>query len=254
MALMAAHGELPLPDAAIFADTQWEPKAVYDHLRWLMSPNVLPFPVHIVTAGNIRENLLRSRTISSATKRFATAPWHIRNPDGSFGIGRRQCTKEFKLEPLQKKQREMAGYQRGQRIPPGTVEVWIGISTDEVFRMREALQKWQINRWPLIEKRMSRGDCITWMERHGYPKPPKSSCIGCPLHNNPHWRDMKQNSPEEFADAVEMDRAIRHAKQMKGDQYMHFSRQPLEQIDLTTVEDHGQLNLFNNECLGLCGV
>lgn len=46
MALMAAHGEIgPMPDCAIFADTGWEPKAVYDHLSWLMSPNVLPFPV-----------------------------------------------------------------------------------------------------------------------------------------------------------------------------------------------------------------
>jgi hypothetical protein len=34
MALMAAHGELtPMPDAAIFADTGWEPKAVYEHLH-----------------------------------------------------------------------------------------------------------------------------------------------------------------------------------------------------------------------------
>lgn len=48
LALMAAHGEIgPMPDCAIFADTHWEPKAVYDHLNWLMSPNVLPFP----TAG-----------------------------------------------------------------------------------------------------------------------------------------------------------------------------------------------------------
>lgn len=43
MALMAAHGAItPMPDCAIFADTGWEPIAVYDHLRWLMSPNVLP--------------------------------------------------------------------------------------------------------------------------------------------------------------------------------------------------------------------
>lgn len=47
MALMAAHGEIgPMPDCAIFADTGWEPKSVYDHLEWLMSPNVLPFPVY----------------------------------------------------------------------------------------------------------------------------------------------------------------------------------------------------------------
>ena len=45
MALMAAHGEIePMPDCAIFADTGDEPQAVYDHLAWLMSGNVLPFP------------------------------------------------------------------------------------------------------------------------------------------------------------------------------------------------------------------
>ncbi len=39
LALMAAHGVVgPMPDCAIFADTGWEPKAVYDHLAWLRSP------------------------------------------------------------------------------------------------------------------------------------------------------------------------------------------------------------------------
>ena len=61
LALLAAHGEIgPMPDCAIFADTGWEPKAVYDHLKWLMSPNVLPFPVHILTTGNIREQLVEA--------------------------------------------------------------------------------------------------------------------------------------------------------------------------------------------------
>jgi hypothetical protein len=61
LALMAAHGEIcPMPDRAIFADTGWEPKAVYEHLEWLMSPNVLPFPVHIVSAGNIRDGLMEA--------------------------------------------------------------------------------------------------------------------------------------------------------------------------------------------------
>ena len=58
LALMAAHSEItPMPDCAIFADTQAEPAAVYEHLRWLMSPNVLPFPVHVVTTGNLEEHV-----------------------------------------------------------------------------------------------------------------------------------------------------------------------------------------------------
>ncbi len=49
LALMAAHGEIgPMPDCAIFADTGWEPAAVYEHLDWLASGNVLPFPIHRV--------------------------------------------------------------------------------------------------------------------------------------------------------------------------------------------------------------
>lgn len=61
MALTAAHGEIgPMPTCAIFADTCWELKAVYDHFEWLMSGNVLPFPVHIVSAGIIRDQLIRS--------------------------------------------------------------------------------------------------------------------------------------------------------------------------------------------------
>ena len=40
----------------------------------------------------------------------------------------------------------------------------------------------------------------------------------------------------------------------KGEQYMHSSRKPLAEVDLSTAEDHGQIDLFNNECEGMCGV
>lgn len=60
MALMAAHGEIgPMPDCAIFSDTGWEPKAVYDHLEWLEQQ--LPFPVHRVERGNISAALPMER-------------------------------------------------------------------------------------------------------------------------------------------------------------------------------------------------
>lgn len=71
LALLAAHGIVrPMPDCAIFADTGWEPASVYAHLRWLMSPNVLPFPVHIVSAGNIRDNLLDASSRGAADHRL----------------------------------------------------------------------------------------------------------------------------------------------------------------------------------------
>jgi hypothetical protein len=113
------------------------------------------------------------------------------------------------------------------------------------------------NRWPLIEARMSRWDCLKWLERHGYPAPPKSSCIGCPFHSNAHWRAMRDGDPEGWADAVEVDKTIRSGGTlggMRSAQFMHRSLKPLDEVDLTTAEEHGQLNMFNNECEGLCGV
>jgi hypothetical protein len=67
---MAAHGIIdPMPDYAVFADTG-KPTVVYDHLASLTSPNVLPFPVYIVSAGNIRENLISA----ARGQRWASIP------------------------------------------------------------------------------------------------------------------------------------------------------------------------------------
>lgn len=253
MALMAAAGELtPMPDCAIFADTQWEPKAVYDHLAWLEER--LPFPVHRVSAGNLREDTLARRNTTSG--RFAAVPWHITGPDGKAGMGRRQCTSEYKLKPIMHKLRDLLGLGRRSRIPPETVEMWIGISTDEAIRMKPARQQWIRNRWPLIEVGVSRHKCLAWMADHHYPTPPKSACIGCPFHSNVVWRDMRDNHPDEWADAVEIDKALRNgnSRGIRATEYMHPQRVPLDKVDLRTAEDKGQLNLFINECEGMCGV
>ncbi len=255
LALMAAHGDIaPPPDCAIFADTGWEPQAVYEHLAWLRSPNVLPFPVHVVNNGNLRDNILARRNTTGG--RFAAVPWYIVNPDGSHGLGRRQCTSEYKLTPLMWKMRELLGVGRRTCIPAGAVEVWVGISLDEVLRMKPARQQWQTTRWPLIEAGMTRRDCLGWLRRHDYPEPPKSACIGCPFHGDRAWRELRDNSPEEWADAVTVDAALREgdARGMAGVEYMHSSRQPIDEVDLSTAIERGQGDLFINECEGMCGV
>lgn len=247
MALMAARGELgPMPDAAIFADTGWEPRKVYDYLKWLEAQ--LPFPVYHVSAGNLRENILASS--NSTGQRFAAVPFFIATPDGKRAMGRRQCTAEYKLRPIQRKVVELLGGRR----PKGGAEVWVGISTDEVIRMKDSRVQYIVNRWPLIEARMSRADCLRWFEKHGLTKPPKSSCIGCPYHSDAQWRDLKINFPDEWADAVEVDRAIRNQPGQRGEQFMHSTLKPLDQVDLRTDAEIGQADLFNNDCEGMCGV
>ena len=264
MALMAAHGEIsPMPDFAIFADTGAEPKAVYEHLDWLMSPNVLPFQVEIVAKGNIRDDTYAAVNGQRRERgRSASAPFFTEGHDGKAAPLRRQCTSEYKIEPINRHLRERLGVAKGQRLPKGTkVTVWIGISTDEVYRVKPAQEWWQERRWPLIEKRMSRWDALLWFERHGYPEPPRSACTFCPYHSDAEWRHLRDESPDEFADAVALDAAIRpgfksrlEGERSTGGLFLHRSLEPLDQVDLSTPEDRGQLNMFGNECEGMCGV
>ena len=250
LALMIAHGEIPMVDCAIFSDTQWEPKHVYDWLDWLQAQ--LPFPVHRVSNGSLREAIFRKKDDGAA--RVAAIPWFTINPDGSRGMGRRQCTSEYKLLPLRREMRRLAGYEKGVRIPVGTVECLIGISTDEAFRMKPSTGKWITNTWPLIDAGMSRQDCLNWMARNGYPMPKKSSCIGCPYHSDDEWRAVKAD-PVAWADALEVDEAIRMPKgKMLAHQYMHRDLVPLKDVDLLTPRERGQIDMFNNECEGMCGV
>ncbi len=250
LALMAAYGEIgPMPDCAIFADTGWEPKAVYEHLQRLRE--MLPFPVHIVSSGNIRDDILTQTNTTG--QRFASVPWFTENG----GMARRQCTKEYKIVPIARKLRELLGYQKGQRIPPKSVEVWIGISTDEIQRMKDPRDKWQVYRWPLIDTRMSRTDCKIWLAKRGWSAP-KSACIGCPYRNNIGWMDMKKNDPESFLDAIYVDHKIREnggLGRLKFEPYMHPSLLPLSQVDLRSSYEKGQNEFgFLQECDGMCGV
>jgi len=210
MLLMADEGAFgPKPDVAFFADTQDEPDAVYAHLRRLQGSNSLTIPIKTMTAGRLRDHVTRS--LNTTGGRFASAPFYVRSPDGAdVGKNRRQCTREFKLEPLWAAIRADLGIAPGKRVPRGVVvETWVGITTDEVHRASASKHRWEHKRHPLIEAAMSRGDCIEWLRRREIPVPVKSRCIFCPFTSNEEWRRIKADDPEQWDDAVVVDAAIR---------------------------------------------
>ena len=259
MALMAAHGEItPMPIAAIFADTQDEPASVYKWLDWLETK--LPFPVYRVTRGKLSDASLKMR-ISKRGRKYSTTniPFFTKSATGDLGkIPHRSCTSHFKLKPLFKKSRELAGIKRGEKGV--RVIQWIGISLDEVTRMKHSREPWAVSRWPLIEKEMRRNDCENWMASNGYPKPPRSACVYCPYHGNSEWRRLRDEEPHEFKRAIQFERAIQENKSttenFASTPFLHRSCVPLDQVDLRTDTDLGQTLLagFNNECEGMCGV
>lgn len=250
MALMFAKGELtPMPDCAIFADTQSEPRKVYEWLDWLETQ--LPFPLRRVTAGSLRNDLMGALE----GRRFASIPIYTESKSGG-GMMRRQCTREYKIAPITKALRELVGLKPRQRAPKEIlVTQYIGISADEALRMKPSREKWIKHEWPLVDRGMTRGHCLEWMQRNGYPKPTKSACTFCPYHDDRAWRDMKAGDPESWADAVKIDEAIRNGvRGTKEKLYLHRSMKPLSKVDFSQPEDFGQIDAFGNECEGMCGV
>lgn len=254
LALMAAHGEVtPMPTAAIFADTQAEPASVYRWLDWLETQ--LPFPVLRVTKGSLTEMALTKRQRKDGTGEWAKSviPAYVKNPDGSRGIMQRQCTYDYKMMPLVRTALALR-----KHLGSESVVQWIGISLDEVHRMKPSRDKRIVHRWPLVDMGMKRKNCLQWMEAKGYPKPPRSACVYCPYHSDAEWRRLRDEEPEAFASAVQFDADYRRVKvetgNTRGLPYLHASLKPLDEVDLSTDVERGQGVLWGNECEGLCGV
>ena len=257
LALMAERGEfgLPKPDIAIFADTQWEPPAVYEHLEWIKSQ--VSFEIKTVTAGNIKENLLNG--VMPDNSRFIGIPIFLAKDDGGFGLMRRQCTTQYKLKPIHQELRQTLGLKPRQPVPKHTkIEMWVGISVDEIGRAKPSQERWINKKFPLIELGLSRAQLHQWFQNN-YPGRtlPKSACIGCPYHSDAVWKDMKEDSPDAFMEAVEVDIDLRSNSNItplipRAQGYLHKSRKPLALVDFT--ETKGYQDQMNEECEGLCGI
>lgn len=200
LAVMSALGDLEPLDAVIAADTGWERQQTYEALgfyaEWLGARGVR---VVAVRAGDIRRQ---------------GAEEHIHIPFWTSGGGplRRQCTRHFKIRPIKREIRVLLGFHAGDppHPPPASVEQWLGFSWDEFERMKDSQVKFIVNRFPLIERRMTRNDCEDYLRSHGLPVPVKSACIGCPYRQPSEWLEMRDSASAEFADAVEFDQANRH--------------------------------------------
>lgn len=230
LAAMSALGELEPLDAVITADTGWERQVTYElrhrYTEWLRDQGVC---VEVVTAGHIR------RLGAETTLRLPF--W-----TDSGGPLRRECTRFFKVKPIRRRIRELLGYDahRPPHPPGGSCELWIGISLDEWPRAKLSRVKYMVHRWPLLERRLTRRDCMDWLEAKGLPVPSRSACVCCPYRQASEWLAMKEDAPEEFTEAIAFDEwnrrnplAWRDRKGLEAEAlYLYQGGVPLAEADL----------------------
>jgi len=231
-------------DHAIFADPGAELPKTYEILEMLQDWASLNngIPIHVVNERNLLQDILKKQNLQGV--RLASIPAFSE----SGGMVRRQCTGEYKIQPVIKKTRELHGLKPRQRMPK--TEMWLGITLDEIQRMKES----QLPRidyvYPLINQRMSRSDCYKVFKRFNFPIPPKSSCTFCPYHSDKNWKEIKQNHPKEWQQCIDVDNAIRDSSKrgLKDKMYLHRSLIPLERIEFADQQE-----LFMCE-EGFCGL
>jgi hypothetical protein len=254
MALMAAKGIItPMPQLAVFADTQGEPKSVYDWLEYLETE--LPFPVVRVTKGNLAEQELEIRVSKKSGKTYRKSAIPAFTSNG--GMLLRKCTRDFKIYPIYSYIKKYFNITRNCKLP--LVKSWIGISIDESHRMKPSPKKWCENIYPLIDLNISRQNCLEWMLKNGYPTPPRSACTFCPYHNDIEWLRLKTEEPEEFNKAVILEQKLQEKNRLdevaKQIPYLHVERKPLSEVNFEErIKNKRQTNNFGNECEGMCGV
>lgn len=258
--LMILDGELEIPlDAAVFSDTQEEPDGVYSHLEWLKSLGGPP--IVTVTVGKLGDDLMNGR--NSTGQRFASIPCFTTAMEGrTDGMVQRQCTKEYKIEPIERWiRRELVGLQPKQRMPSDViVHQYMGFSRDEPGRAARAKLRFKQIRWgevhfPLFDDGMTRGDCLRYLDGRVPHDVERSACVFCPFKSNREWKRLRDNNPAGWKRAVEVDHALRVDGNVVNrglDQklYIHRNCVPLDKANL----DDDQRELFEQECEGGCGL
>ena len=238
MALMAAQGEItPMPDAAIFADTQCESSETYEWLDRLKT--LLPFPTYVVTKNNLADNLIEHNHSHIPAFMYG---------DTGITLGKRQCTTHWKIRPVQREIRRLSGTAH-KHLSPRHFTVWHGISTDEATRMKDSRVRWIQHRWPLIENNISRDGCLEWLSNHGINLVVKSACVFCPYQKKEQWKARMLKGGPEWA----MIQAVEKQLLPRGE-YLTPECLSVSEYVQSKNSPSPQLNLLENECEGMCGV
>jgi hypothetical protein len=227
IAILIVKGKLPMPEWIGMADTSREGSETFEYHEKYIKPL-------LATVG---------LEVDIISHDLATVDLYGHNGDLLLPVYTEKgklptyCSNEWKRHVVRRRLRER-GYG-----PDKPVTTWIGMSVDEIGRLKESELDWQEYQWPLVfDMRMTRLDCKNIIRDYGLPEPPKSSCWMCPHRHNDQWRKLRDEYPEDWRKAVELDNAVRERDKFHA-VYLHKDRVPLDQANIEVNPDEG-LGIF----------
>ncbi len=246
--LLSLAEQLPRLDAVVFPDTGFERRAVTEHLaRLARVAGSAGVAFYRVGAGSLRDDAL-----DPASHDWAGLPLLVADGDGRAQRLPARCATRYRAAPVARKVRAL-----WRTAGRPQVELWLGLAREDAPRGPRADTGPVRYRFPLIERGLARSDCQRWLAAHGWAAP-ISGCVGCPLQADLRWAELRDTTPDQWAEAIDFDHAIRKGHPRTGspplnrEAFVHRSLVPLDQLELDGLADRAVIDGFGNECEGMC--
>ena len=212
---MVLRGQIKIPKhfVVLNADPGMENSKTYEHVaKMKIRCEEAGILFETVDGPNLYEDILALK--STGATRFDNPPYWTKSATGKRGRLMQGCTKVYKIAPTDRWIRMYLQAVHGislksRRLGEEIVHKWIGFSLDEAHRVSDSTQVYVKFVYPLIEKGMTKADVEQYYKDIGEPKPPRSVCNACFANSASTYREMKRDRPQDFAQAVAVDEAIR---------------------------------------------
>ena len=216
-----------LPDYFIFANTKAEKEESLKNFYRCANESSIPF----YEVSSLRNALSSSLDVPAFTKG---------KDENSVGQMHRKCTEMWKIRPIRRKLKALFPKASKKR----QLSLWLGISTDEISRMKISKVQYIEHVYPLIDMNLSRIDCYQILHKYGLSAV-KSSCYMCPY--------------QDWGNASEDEKIIVYERKMQSESKLRetpFLSKRLLPIDKVISQEKSQTNLFSfdEECSGYCGL
>ena len=163
-------------DEIIFADTGNEMPETYDYMKRYIAPYVEMKGIKFTV---VRKGVKQSETLEQFCLRRHKVPSFMH----------RWCTRDFKVIPIRRY------IKKSNQYPAICV---MGISFDEIARVRTDHPGEFTYEYPLVGKKLTREDCTQEILKQGWEVPPKSGCFFCPYNRVSRMRQIYETMPEHW--------------------------------------------------------
>ncbi len=215
IAEMLINGDLSCSTDLIVttADPGMEDSRTYDYVAEMAERFASVGIHHEIVKTNLFGEFLAA--VERQDSRFDVPPFWTKNRQtGKRGRLKQCCTGAYKIAPMKRIVRKTlhklhAISETNRRIGEDVVRTWIGFSSDETSRIKEAKEQYIYFQYPLVALNMTKADVAAYYHRINRPLPPRSVCNGCFANDLNHFRDMHKNRPRDWEQAVAVDEAAR---------------------------------------------